>query len=112
MRVHWTDKRAGAGDSTEAAVVGGEQLRSFRRNRLYRAKLANSLLCHFGLKLEDWNGSKFLLSDRKGRQEIIEDLGDLWPVAEKLTGRRLDPLDPVLIGKLKQLHEREEKEIP
>lgn len=105
MQVHWTDRSPAAG-STGAAVVGGDQLRSYRRERLHRAKLANKLLFHFGLKVEDWNGSKFLLSDRKGRQEIIEDLGGLWSAVEKLAGRKLDPLDPALVGKLK--HGKEE----
>jgi hypothetical protein len=37
-----------------------------------------------------------VLRDRKGRSEIIQDLGSLWPAAAKLAGRTLDPLDPVL----------------
>lgn len=98
LQVHWTDRR-----TSEGSVIPGEdQLRYHRRERLHRASLANKILCHFGLKLEDWNGSKFVLSDRKGRQEIIDDLGGLWPAAEKLVGYKLNPLDPYLIGKLKQ----------
>ncbi|MFD2245336.1 hypothetical protein [Pontibacter ruber] len=97
LQVHWTDRRTAEG----AAVPGEDQLRFYRRGRLHRAGLANKILCHYGLKVEDWNGSKFVLSDRKGRQEIIEDLGGLWPAAEKLVGYKLNPLDSVLIGKLK-----------
>lgn len=96
LQVHWTDRRTAAG------IPDGDQLRSFRRERLHRASLANRILCHYGLKVEDWNGSKYVLSDRKGRQEIIDDLGGLWPAAEKLAGYKLNPLDPALIGKLKQ----------
>jgi hypothetical protein len=95
LQVHWTDRRNGEG------VPDGDQLRFYRRERLHRASLANKILCHYGLKVEDWNGSKFVLSDRKGRQEIIDDLGGLWPAAEKMAGYKLNPLDPVLIGKLK-----------
>jgi hypothetical protein len=58
--------------------------------------LTNGILRHYGLKLDDWNGSKYVLRDRKGRTEIVQDLGSLWPAAEKLAGRALDPLDPVL----------------
>ncbi|MFA1771385.1 hypothetical protein ACD591_08795 [Rufibacter glacialis] len=96
LQVHWTDKSTGAG------IPDGDQLRLYRRERLHRASLANKILCHYGLKVEEWNGSKYLLSDRKGRQEIIDDLGGLWPAAEKLAGYTLNPLDTVLIAKLKQ----------
>lgn len=96
-QLHWTDKRI----REEEAVTEGDQLRRSRRERLHRASLANKVLCYFGLKLEDWNGSKFILSDKKGRQEVIQDLGELWPAAEKLTGRKLDPLAPPLIERIK-----------
>ena len=94
LQVHWADRRIADG------VPGEDQLRLFRRERLLRASLANRILCHYGLKVEDWNWSKFILSDRKGRQEIIDDLGALWPAAEELVGYKLNPLDPALIGKL------------
>ena len=32
--------------------------------------------------------------DRTGKTEIVDDLGHLWPAAEKLLGRPCDPLDP------------------
>ena len=48
----------------------------------------------------DWNGSKYLLKDGKGRSELAQDLGSLWPAAEKLAGRAPDPLDPALLKKL------------
>jgi hypothetical protein len=37
-----------------------------------------------------------VVRDRKGRSEIVQDLGSLWPAAAKLAGRTLDPLDPIL----------------
>jgi hypothetical protein len=98
LQVHWTDRRNVEG----SAIPGEDQLRFYRRERLHRASRANRILCHYGLKVEDWNGSKFVLSDRKGRQEIIDDLGGLWPAAEGLVGHKLNPLDPALIAKLKQ----------
>ncbi len=96
LKVHWTERRTNG----SSAVPGDDQLRFYRRERLHRASLANKILCHYGLKVEDWNGSKFVLCDRKGRQEIIDDLGSLWPAAEKLAGYKLNPLDPALINKL------------
>ena len=41
-----------------------------------------------------------MLSNRKGSTVIIQDLGRLWPAAEQLVGRSLDPLDPQLIEAL------------
>ena len=41
-----------------------------------------------------------LVRDGKGRSELVQDLGDLWPAAEKLAGRPLDPLDPALLDAL------------
>jgi hypothetical protein len=58
--------------------------------------LANEVLRHYGLKLEDWSGSKYLLRDSVGRSELVEDLGSLWPVAARLAGRTPSPLDPAL----------------
>ena len=96
-RVHWTDRhledraRAAAPGSDPAAFQGDR-----RRDRAHRVALTNEILRHYGLKLDDWSGSKYVLRDRKGRSEIIQDLGSLWPAAAKLAGRTLDPLDPVL----------------
>jgi hypothetical protein len=100
MQVHWTDRKFDGNDST--VVVGDTQLRSRQRDRLHRTRLANQILRHYGLKLEDWSGSKYLLSDRKGSSEVVHDLGSLWPAAEKMVRSRLDPLDPSFIETLLQ----------
>ena len=47
---------------------------------------------------------KYVLRDLKGRSELVQDLGSLWPVAERLAGRAPDPLDPAL---QKALYERD-----
>ena len=96
-QVHWTERhledRARAGGPTKA---WGGYHRARRRDRLHRAKVANEVLRHYGLKVSDWAGSKYLLRDKKGRSELVQDLGSLWPAAQKLAGRPLDPLDPAL----------------
>jgi hypothetical protein len=71
-----------------------------RRARLARVALVNRVLDHAGLQLGDWGGSVYVLRDRKGRAEIVADLGLLWAAAERMTGRRLDPLDPALLRTL------------
>jgi hypothetical protein len=96
-QVHWTDRhledraRAAAPGSDPVAYQGDR-----RRDRAHRVVLTNEILCHYGLKLDDWGGSKYVIRDRKGRSEIVQDLGSLWPAAERLAGRALDPLDPTL----------------
>ena len=71
-----------------------------RRARLARVALVNRVLDHAGLRLTDWSGSVYVLRDRKGRAEIVADLGSLWTAVEGMIGSRLDPLDPALLRTL------------
>ena len=96
-QVHWTDRHLE--DRARAAAPGSdpiEQQRDRRRDRVHRAALTNEVLRHYGLRVEDWGGSKYVLRDRTGGTELVQDLGALWPVAAKLAGRPLDPLEPAL----------------
>jgi hypothetical protein len=72
-----------------------------RRARVFRVELMNRVLGHFGLRVEDWSGSVYVLRDAKGRAEVVADVGALWAAAERLAGRPLDPLDPALVGALR-----------
>jgi hypothetical protein len=56
------------------------------------------------MRLSDWQGTSFLLSTLTGKSEIVEDLGHLWPAAEKLSGRICDPLAPDLLEALDANH--------
>ena len=56
-------------------------------------------LARFGLGVREWAG-QYVVSDGKGRSEVAEDLAGLWAAAERLAGRPLDPLDPVLLDAL------------
>jgi hypothetical protein len=73
---------------------------SGRRDRVFRVRLLNDVLAHFGLELGDWSGSLYVVRDRKGRQAVVSDLGSLWREAERLAGRPLDPLDATLVSAL------------
>jgi hypothetical protein len=73
---------------------------SSRRARIERVRLVKRILGHFGLVLDDWSGSVYIVRDRKGRAEVVDDLGGLWAAAERLAGRPLDPLDPALVTAL------------
>jgi len=82
MEDHWAEREGG------------------RRGRALRVGLVNHILDHFGLHLDDWSGRVYVLRDRKGRAAVVENLGALWAEAERLSGRRLDPLDPELLRAL------------
>ncbi|AOF93075.1 hypothetical protein [Sinorhizobium sp. RAC02] len=92
---HWTDAVARPGVFTRNV----ERL-DRRRERARRVTVANRTLAAFGMSLSDWQGSSFVLSTQTGKSEVIEDLGHLWPAAERLSGRLCDPLDPLLIARM------------
>jgi hypothetical protein len=71
-----------------------------RRGRVFRVRLVNRVLAFYGLRLDDWSGRVWVLRDQKGRSAVVENLGSLWAEAERLAGRRLDPLDPELVRAL------------
>jgi hypothetical protein len=101
-QIHWTEKHAD--DRARASIDGGakdENRRNRRRERVRRAAVTNEVLRHYGLKVSDWSGTKYVLRDGKGRSELVQDLGSLWPVAQKLICRPLDPLDPALQAALR-----------
>jgi len=97
-QAHWTDRHVE--DRARVAAPGSDPVEyqgERRRDRGHRVALTNQILGHYGLRVEDWGGSKYVLRDRKGRTELVQHLGALWPVAAKLAGRTLDPLDPDLL---------------
>lgn len=96
MNVHWTDLKT---NSTNDVFVG--EMQGIRlKTRIHRTRLCNEILKNYRLTLQDWNGSKYILSDPKGNQEIIHDLGTLWYTVEKLLGYPINPLDPNLLDRL------------
>ncbi len=101
-RIHWTEKHAE--DRARASIDAGtkdENRRNRRQERVRRAAVTNEVLRHYSLKVSDWSGTRYVLRDGKGRSELVQDLGSLWPAAHKLAGRPLDPLDPTLQAALR-----------
>jgi hypothetical protein len=98
---HWTEQQFVDGDPT-MATAGGDRERNRRRARQHRTQVLNQILSHYGLRLDDWHSRSYVLSDRKGKTVIVQDLGALWPAAQQLAGRPLDPLDPALLAALQQ----------
>ncbi len=96
---HWTDRQFEDNDTT-TAMAGSDHERARRRDRHHRTRVLNQILTHYGLRLDDWHSRSYVLSDRKGKTAIVQDLGALWPTTQQLAGRPLDPLDPGLLARL------------
>ncbi len=110
---HWTDGTDGTdwSDSYEndenlkgqnALISANENARERKRARLKRVRLLNQILAFYGLKMDDWQGAKFVLCDKKGQSVIVNDLGDLWDKAQNLAKKKMDALDSNLLAFLNQ----------
>jgi hypothetical protein len=84
---HWADA------ATNTAVFTGAARHTRRGERLHRARLVSAALAPAGLSLQDWQGARFVVRSRTGRQEVVDDLMAVWAAAEKIRGRPIDPLD-------------------
>ncbi|MGI9510646.1 MAG: hypothetical protein ACR2QJ_14995 [Geminicoccaceae bacterium] len=89
---HWS-----ASSGSDEQSVDAQTRRTERRKRI---AAVNRLLGLSGLKLGDWQGTAYVLSTPTGRTEIIDNLGQLWPMVEDLVGNRADPLSPSLLDHL------------
>lgn len=107
---HWSDENYGS-DSYEidenlrepnVLISANENARERKRARLKRVGLLNQILAFYGLKINDWQGAKFVLCDKKGQSVIVNDLGDLWGKAQKLAKKKMDALDSNLLAFLNQ----------
>ncbi|GAA8944426.1 hypothetical protein HpSLK40_04250 [Helicobacter pylori] len=107
---HWTDGSDG-GDSYEidenlkgqnVLISVNENARERKRARLKRVRLLNQILAFYGLKINDWQGAKFVLCDKKGQSVMVNDLGDLWDKAQNLAKKEMDALDSHLLAFLNQ----------
>ncbi|WRB88826.1 hypothetical protein KVC24_01570 [Helicobacter pylori] len=104
---HWTDE-SGNYENDEnlkgqnALISVNENARERKRARLKRVRLLNQILAFYGLKMDDWQGAKFVLCDKKGQSVIVNDLGDLWDKAQKLAKKEMDALDSHLLAFLNQ----------
>ncbi|WQY08535.1 hypothetical protein KVJ78_01500 [Helicobacter pylori] len=106
---HWTDRTYGSGSyenenlkEPNALISTNENARERKRARLKRVGLLNQILAFYGLKIDDWQGAKFVLRDKKGQSVIVNDLGDLWDKAQNLAKKEMDALDSNLLAFLNQ----------
>ncbi|MGL2793727.1 hypothetical protein ACQJ9J_00190 [Helicobacter pylori] len=110
---HWSDENYGTDKSDSygsdenlrepnALISANENARERKRARLKRVGLLNQILAFYGLKIDDWQGAKFVLRDKKGQSVIVNDLGDLWGKAQNLAKKKMDALDSNLLAFLNQ----------
>ncbi|TLD85076.1 hypothetical protein LS70_000535 [Helicobacter sp. MIT 11-5569] len=92
--LHWSDAHF---KEESSVIVAGENQRERMRLRLKKVAIINDILEFYGLNLKDWQGSKYLLSNKKGGFVIVNDLGDLWIKASELEGFSLDAIDENLL---------------
>lgn len=90
---HWADV------TVSASGIGG---RTRRHERLHRVAQANRILKHYGLKLSDWQATAYLLSSHTGQTVIAPSVAAVWPAAESLRKKLIDPLDAQLIDVLER----------
>jgi hypothetical protein len=104
---HWSDAAtSGTGEANALVVLEVHASRRGQRlrDRAERARLFNRVLAERGLTLQDWEGSSYILRDRKGRSAVVPDLARVWDEAERMLGDALDPLDPELLGAMRKRH--------
>ena len=85
---HWTDQSGSDG------LARAPEWR-------HRVAMANLILEPFGVRCADRQG-RLTVEGQTGRALVVDHLGALWPAAEKLAGRPIDPLDPVVIARLER----------
>jgi hypothetical protein len=91
---HWTEPLA-----REGVYLRAQDPAARRRERARRISEANFILRLFGMTLEDWQADSYVLRTMTGKSEIVADVAALWPAAEKLAGRPLDPLDEDVLAR-------------
>lgn len=69
------------------------------RCRFRCAEILLRVLTVYGLKVHDGGLVPGIqLSTLTGDQAIVRDLAEVWIVAERMSGKTIDPLDPCFIG--------------
>jgi hypothetical protein len=85
---HWSDSA-----SAPAVFAGRTEPHTRMRERQTRARILNAVLKDHGVVVKDWSGNAYLLTGRTGRTAIVDTIAEVWPAAERISGRLCDPLD-------------------
>lgn len=92
---HWSDF-----GRARNAVFPFEDIKFYRTERARRLALIGRIVAPAGLGVEDWDGEVAAVHDAAGRSVLCPTLGDIWPAAERLSGRVIDPLDDDFVAGL------------
>jgi hypothetical protein len=96
--IHWSERLL---DPEQVSQGAGETVR--RQSRHARTRLLRKVLAQYGLDVsDDWSATNYTVGNRKGDSQVVASLAELWPVAGRMAGRSLDPLDDTL---LRHLHD-------
>ena len=98
---HWADSAAEPGGDVVVLEAHAARRGQRLRDRAERARLFGIVLAEHGLTLQDWEGSSYILRNAKGQTAVVPDLAQVWHEAERMAGRPLDPLDQVLLMRLR-----------
>lgn len=90
--------------SEGSAWLDGAPTRRAERQR--QVRLCNTLLAGLRLKLDDWQGSSFVLSSPTGRHEVLSTLPEIWAMAERMAKTQFEPLDPEFWAQIGERQER------
>jgi hypothetical protein len=89
--VHWAERTLGS-SSDEAQR---------RQARFKRVRVVNRVLVPYQLSMhDDLSCTRYVIGDRKGAQEVVRDLAELWAAADRLAHASVDPLDEGLLAAL------------
>ena len=94
-RGHWSDSTA-----APAVFAGRTEPQTRLGERQARTRLFNTVLKHHGIRVKDWSGSSYLLTNLTGRTAIVGSIGELWAAAERLSAWTIDPLDETYLTTL------------
>lgn len=96
--IHWSERLL---DPEQVSQGAAETVR--RQGRHARVRLICRVLAHYGLDVsDDWSATQYVINNRKGTQQVVASLAELWPAAGRMAGRPLDPLDPALLDRLRR----------
>jgi hypothetical protein len=95
--IHWSERLL-----DPEIVSQGESETIRRQSRHARTRLLCKVLAHYGLDVtDDWSAMNYVVGNRKGAQQVVGSVAELWPAAAKMAGRTLDPLDVSLLQRLR-----------
>jgi hypothetical protein len=102
---HWSEIATDTRDTADNAIAMEDHVdrRGRRlRDRARRAELVSAILTGYGIQLQDWEGSSYILRDAKGNTAVAPDVASLLAAAEGMLGAPLDPLSPTFLERVRR----------